>query len=165
MQVVRVCAEGWAALREIRLRALAEAPFAFSSTQEREAAWPVNEWREWAAAGVRGDRQATFVASLPIGWVGMVFGVLTEAGIADLYGMWVDPSARRMGAGIALGRALIEWAQAAGRGVMRLGVAQGNEPAISLYRGLGFRPTGREGVMRSDPSSAEIEMVLSSDPN
>ncbi len=163
MQVVRVGAGEWAALRELRLRALAEAPHAFSSTHAREAAWSDDEWRDWAVASERGDRQATFAAVVPSGWIGMAFGVLSEAEIADLYGMWVDPTARRTGAGSALARAVVEWAEAAGRPFVRLNVAQANKSAISLYRNLGFRPTGRVGVMHSNPSSAQIEYLRAPD--
>jgi hypothetical protein len=38
----------WKELREVRLRALADAPGAFASTLEREAAYPDDVWRQRA---------------------------------------------------------------------------------------------------------------------
>jgi hypothetical protein len=48
VEVQRVDAAGWKELREVRLRALADAPDAFASTLEREAAFPEEVWRQRA---------------------------------------------------------------------------------------------------------------------
>ena len=48
MEVRRAQEADWRELRELRLRALAEAPDAFASTLEREAAFPDDVWRQRA---------------------------------------------------------------------------------------------------------------------
>jgi ribosomal protein S18 acetylase RimI-like enzyme len=75
-----------------------------------------------------------------------------------LVGMWVDPTARGLGVGELLVRAVL--AAAAEQGLERvvLEVAHENEPAVALYRRLGFVPTGRTGAMPHDPSITEFEM-------
>jgi hypothetical protein len=57
--VERVRAAEWRELRELRLRALADAPEAFASTLAREAAFPDDVWRQRAqgrAGPTRRDR-------------------------------------------------------------------------------------------------------------
>ena len=51
VEVRRVHAAEWKELREVRLRALADAPDAFASTLEREAAFPEEVWRQRAHGG------------------------------------------------------------------------------------------------------------------
>jgi ribosomal protein S18 acetylase RimI-like enzyme len=60
--VRRIGAGEGAALREVRLRALADAPLAFGSTHGREAAYPDAHWAGWAAeSGGDAAGQALFV--------------------------------------------------------------------------------------------------------
>lgn len=51
MEIGQVQADDWEELRDLRLRALADAPDAFASTLEREAAFPADVWRRRARAG------------------------------------------------------------------------------------------------------------------
>jgi hypothetical protein len=55
-------------------------------------------------------------------------------------------SAGRLGAGVGAVR-------------LELAVAENNEAAMALYRGLGFVPTGERRSMASDPTRAGIFMV------
>jgi GNAT superfamily N-acetyltransferase len=95
------------ALRDVRLRALADEPLAFGSTQAREAAYPAEQWAAWARDSADGPTQATYFATVepddgtP---VGMAFAVVhaDDATLAHLFAMWVAPEARGTGAGGAL---------------------------------------------------------------
>jgi GNAT superfamily N-acetyltransferase len=89
-----VTEDDWAALRTARLAALAEAPYAFSSTIAREQELSEGAWR----ARIRDS--ATFAA-----WQGeVIVGTVTGLSRADpslwnLVAMWVSPDWR--GTGIA----------------------------------------------------------------
>lgn len=54
-------------------------------------------------------------------------------------GLWVDPSARRAGLGLAVVGALLDWGAAQGATTAYLQVLADNAPALSLYDRLGFR--------------------------
>jgi ribosomal protein S18 acetylase RimI-like enzyme len=57
----------------------------------------------------------------------------------------VAANARRRGIGSALMEEAVKWAQRAGVAKLELTVFPHNEPAIALYRKLGFR---EEGLLR-----------------
>ncbi len=88
-------------LRDLRLRALADAPMAFGSTLAREEAFAAQDWERRTAASAAGERQATFIAEPA---AGLADGVLDseDPALAHLYSMWVAPDARGTGAGRAL---------------------------------------------------------------
>lgn len=128
-------------LRDLRLRALAEAPSAFGSSLAREEAFTAADWD--ARLG-RADA-ATFVAVDDHGTpVGLCTGVADRdaPGTAELVGMWVAPAARRAGVGDALVARVVAWAAGEGAGALRLCVTEGNEGAERLYRRHGFVRTG-----------------------
>jgi RimJ/RimL family protein N-acetyltransferase len=91
---------------------------------------------------------AVFVAETPEGIVGRL-SIARDAHpasyhVADL-GLMVAGGYRRRGIGSALMREAERWAQSAGVRKLELHVFPHNEPAIALYRKLGFR---REGYRR-----------------
>ncbi len=147
-------------LRDVRLRALRDAPMAFGSTAAREEAYEPEAWERWAADAAGGERQAIFIAEPE---AGMASGVIDEEdhALAHLYAMWVAPSARGSGAGRALVEAVLEWA--AERGAMRLAtsVTEDNAAAAALYVAAGFADTGRrEPLGHSDGVVAVLERAL-----
>src|SRR5438552_2636371 len=109
----RVRADEWAALRDLRLRALAGAPEMFGTTLASAQSRTEAEWREAARRGEGTDAWVTFVADQAGALVGMASG-LVENGAFELIQMWVDPSARGKGVGLVLGQAVVDWAAAKG---------------------------------------------------
>lgn len=154
--VERVGEQDWRTLRDVRLRALAEAPYAFGSTLERELAFDEATWRERAAAG------RTFLA-WRAGQVVGIAGYYTEEGRADerqLVSMWVDPYARGSDAAALLVAAVREAAAAEGASALTLFVADGNDRARRVYERLGFRSTGERQALPSDPTRGEERFAL-----
>ncbi len=149
----------WQRLREIRLAALAEAPYAFSSTYAREAAFTPEQWR-----GRINERSVTFFAyagdlagaddGVPAG----LAGVFVEDGQPDLVSMWVRPSARGLGAAQALIEAAAAWAKARDFPALRLWVTETNWPARRLYERCGFVLTGETQPLPSDTTLTEVRM-------
>ena len=149
--VRRVRADEWEALRELRLRALADAALAFSTTlseaKARDDAW----WREAARRGAEDDDWATFVAAGGDRLLGMATGhnpteqhhPIDDPTLPSLMQMWVAPEFRRRGLGRQLVDAVDRWAAARGAPVLRLGVTQSETRSVAFYEALGFRDTGR----------------------
>jgi GNAT superfamily N-acetyltransferase len=132
-------------VRAVRLRALADAPDAFSTTLEQDRARPDEDWR----ARLSTDRTATFLATTADGDVGMAVGAPYDGspGAAGLFGMWVDPRARGGGVGGALVDAVLAWARSRGYRRILLDVGDENAAAIALYARRGFVPNGVTGTL------------------
>ena len=159
MEIRRVVEEDWELLRDVRLRALVEAPHAFGSTLELERDRTEEQWREWAGRGRHGLEGATFAAVDGDRFVGLAAGFDDdEEGVppgVHLVAMWVDPAVRRQGVGADLVEAVVSWAREFGAPEVHLWVADGNDAARSLYRRLGFEPTGVRQPLPSNPSVGE----------
>ena len=155
MVVVReIGADEWEALRDVRLAALKEAPYAFASTYAREAPFTEEQWR-----GRINAWPVTFLANIaadaePAG----LAGVYAEDGAANLVSMWVRPSARGRGVGAALIETAVDWAKARGHDALYLWVTESNASARELYGRCGFTPTGERQPLPSDPSLPEMRM-------
>jgi ribosomal protein S18 acetylase RimI-like enzyme len=129
----------WARLRTVRRAALADAPYAFSSTL-----------REWSDAGDTEARWRNRLTSVPFNVVaeleddpvGMVSCTAPEDGEVDLMSMWVAPSVRGRGVGDALIAAVIDEARRGGAQQVALAVREANRHAVALYARNGFVDDG-----------------------
>jgi GNAT superfamily N-acetyltransferase len=173
--VREVTADDWELMRDARLAALSEAPYAFGSTYAREAAFTEENWRgriggrsvtlfafaepddTVLAGAVLADTGPADTGLADTGPAGLA-GVYVKDGAADLVSMWVRPSARGLGAGQALVEAAASWAKARGFGSLSLWVTESNAPARRLYERCGFSPTGEGQPLPSDPALPEIRM-------
>jgi GNAT superfamily N-acetyltransferase len=137
----------WRAVRALRLRALGDAPDAFGSTLARETAEPEAAWR---AFWLERPGTLALIAEDEGRLVGMAFGWPSrdDVDIAGLYGMWVDPVARRHGVGAALAEAVVTWARTSGSHAVELGVTVSNPGAVAFYAALGFVDTGERYPLR-----------------
>jgi GNAT superfamily N-acetyltransferase len=160
--VRRIEAHEGPALKAVRLAALADAPYAFSSTFEGESGRADGEWAQRAALGADGPDRATFFAVDGGAIVGLAGGYreAPDDDLVDLVSMWTSPAARRRGAGAALVVGVIDWARATGAEAVSLWVTRGNDAAESLYRSMGFVLNGEYQPLPSDPCKDEVRMIL-----
>ena len=157
MVLVReVDADDWEVLRDVRLDALQEAPYAFGSTYAREAPFTEEQWRARLAARTVNFFAFTGEAADPAGLAAVFLG----DGPAELVSMWVRPAARGRGVGEALISAAAEWAKARDHDTLYLWVAEVNPAARKLYERCGFTPTGEEQPFPNDTSRVEFRMSL-----
>jgi ribosomal protein S18 acetylase RimI-like enzyme len=156
MTVRRLTAADAEQLRAARLAALAEAPYAFGSTLEREQAFTPEVWRERAGAG------RTFGAFAGGQLAGLATGFPAEGGPDwHLVGMWVAPSGRGSGVAARLVAEVCELARRSGASAVSLWVTDVNERARAFYRRIGFQPTGRRQPVRPEqPEHTEEELRL-----
>lgn len=131
--------DDWRLWRQVRLAALAEAPYAYGSTLA-----------EWQGEGDREERwrdrlalagSHNLVALVGSEAVGSASGVPRD-GHADLVSMWVGPAARGGGLADSLVGAVEAWAVGLGLPELRLRVVAGNDRAVAFYlrRGFAFTP-------------------------
>jgi len=141
----------WPLLRELRLRALADAPDAFARTVEEEQDRPDAEWARQLALSTASDDQLSLVAERAGRGVGLAYTRLDPVArdTAHLFSMWVAPEARRLGVGRALVAAVASWAQAHGARRLELRVTRGNRAAEQLYERGGLRFTGEVERLRA----------------
>jgi ribosomal protein S18 acetylase RimI-like enzyme len=153
----------WPVYRNLRLRALADAPDAFCSTFAEESQRPDDVWAARLAGPALGSYQQAwpFVATLDGAPVGLAWVKLDGAGAhtAGVYQVWVAPEARGRGIGAALINAAIEWARARKASEVRLDVTAGDGAAARLYRRMGFVDVGAP-VPMAGRTTFEQAMVL-----
>lgn len=154
VRVRQASVDDWQTVRDIRLAALQEAPYAFGSTYAREKDFDEQTWCD----RLSNPDNPTFLAFDGDEAVG-IDGVHTENGDRILVAMWVAPAARRSGVGALLTNAVCDWVKAQGEKRLYLGVAEGNEAARRLYEKLGFTMTGHREPLHSDPSRLSLEMA------
>jgi ribosomal protein S18 acetylase RimI-like enzyme len=159
MKTRQAGATDWETLRQLRLRALADAPDAFASTLEKEAAFPDEVWRQRAKGG---PASANFIARESGVDVGLA-AMFTEPDAPrrmHLVSMWVDPAYRRRGMARALIGQAVRWATEHQADEVILWVADHNVAARRLYEQLGFRPTGERQPLPSNPARTESLLRL-----
>lgn len=143
--------------RELRLRAIADAPHAFFWSAETERSFTADHWESWAT----GDDRVMFVAEEAGDWLGAAGCSLRAdgSGALDATGMWVAPAARGRHLGERLIDEIITWGRAHGATRMEFAVTETNTHALALYRRLGFTPTGGRRPLQADPTLTGMFMA------
>ena len=146
--------EDWPTAREIRLRALADAPSAFGSTLARESAFDDAEWQRRIAPG-------NWLIALVDGQAVGIVATVPEEGRPEegqLVGMWVEPAHRGTTVATLLVQEVIDAARQGGFTSLSLWVVDGNLAARRLYERMGFTGTGRRQQLPSNPLIGEERM-------
>ncbi len=178
MIVRRVRAEEWRALRDVRLRALADSPDAFWERLADAQARPESAWVErvvqWADAPTRAVLVADPEDGEPL--LGMA-GIepydsevevdddgepVAGAGrlVTDVWGLWTDPSTRGTGLGAALLEACVGWSRERGASEVVLWVLDRRLDTIAWYGRRGFAASGAEwsDARRRDDDRRYVEL-------
>jgi RimJ/RimL family protein N-acetyltransferase len=144
VRIRRVEPDEWAALRDVRLSALADSPDAFGATLAEERRFDEARWRGWATGDGWPGAVATFVADDAGTFVGMATGhhPNDDPAVAWLFAMWVRPERRDRGIGRALVDVVVAWGSgrpAVERVVLR--VTEMNAGAARFHASCGFVAT------------------------
>ena len=139
-------AEDAAQIIELQKRVLEEDDFLVTTLEEFQIS--VEDEKKWIAARLENERETFFVAEVDGELVGMlVFQSPTRIRLSHTgtFGMMVDKRLRGKGIGKALISELLAWAkQNPYIEKVSLGVFSTNEPAIELYKKMGFIEEGRK---------------------
>ncbi len=146
----------WLAYRDIRLRSLQDSPDSFGSTYEREVKFHAEQWKARLRVSPSNQDAVVLVAAVGDSFVGLLSCVIQRPAdrSAHLYQMWVAPEFREGGIGKALMEQARKWAHKRKIGKFTLSVTTINSAAISLYKNVGFKPTGETELLRPDSSLA-----------
>lgn len=116
--------------------------------------------RRCLMVGELGDRVVGFAVGKVVNLgVGLGVGLGGDA-MGELESLAVEGSARRMGVGRALYRAVAEWCGGQGAVAIELEVRAGSGGAIALYEGVGFVGVGRRLGYYREPADDALLMRL-----
>ena len=148
--------------RNLRLRALRDAPDSFGEALADAAGRSVAYWEDLTRSVTEPGPHVMFLACEGHDIFGSAYGLLDRArsDAGRVGGMWVEPAWRRRGVGRALLQEVISWGRE--RGLRRLGLwAPGHNPAaIALYTRAGFRNTGDRRPLPTNPALSIIAMEV-----
>ena len=142
----------WREAKGLRLKALTEAPEAFASSYEDELAFDDEVWIGRLDTAHRRDGNTAFFAEIAGGLVGMAGAHWSSKAklrhVAEVYGVYVSPTARGRGVAAALMTQLLADLRSLGQfEKVKLSVNGELTAAIGLYEKLGFV---RVGVARRE---------------
>jgi len=146
--------------RDLRLRALRDAPDAFGETVADVEARPTTYWEELTRSVTEPGRHVMVLACEGQHVLGSTYGLLdrdrSEAGRGG--GMWVEPAWRRRGVGRALLGEVFRWARERGMSRLALWAPAHNPAALTLYGQAGFRENGIRRPLPTNPALQIVEM-------
>lgn len=161
MPIVRRLGEHeWRAYRDLRLRALGDAPDAFGTTLEAARRHSDAHWAQRGSSGAASEWDLPLVAEDGGALVGMVWATIDPAApqTAHVIQMWVAPESRGLGCGAMLIDEVVRWSRDAGARTVTLRVTCGDSPAWRLYSRAGFQPAGEPEPIR--PGSALLAQPM-----
>jgi len=160
IQIRRLAPTDAALYRDIRLEALRCNPEAFGSTFDAENAQPLTLFADRIGGS---NVFGAFHDSKLVGIAGLLIGKgQKEAHKGRLVGMYVRPSARKVGVGRRLVETIIEFARQRVE-LIQLAVVSDNEPARRVYERLGFVEYGLEKKALKQDGRYYDEVLMAKD--
>ena len=129
-----------ALFKQMRLTALREAPYAFSSTYESALRRSPESWSEQADSTAQGSDRATFIAFSGDSQIGIAALYRNPEGtdVGEVLQVWVAPEYRGKGVAFDLMDAVSQWASENGFQMIIATIMKENTRAIKFYRKYGF---------------------------
>jgi len=130
--------------KELRLRALKDAPTAFSETYEQVIEFDSSYWELISNSMVEPNLQRMFIAKKSANCVGSVYALIdqNDSTVGRLGGMWVESANRNNGIGVKLFNSHKNWAMKLKFKSIKLWVQESENCAKPFYSKLGFIETG-----------------------
>ena len=160
MEIRSFLANEWRSYRQIRLRALTDAPYAFGTTLAEAQSRTDEQWQSRFSASLASALEYPLLALVDGQPAGLVWGHIdaAEPEVAHLFQMWVDPQFRRLHLGEQMVAAVVTWAKEAGADYVELDVVTENSAAHMLYEKCGFVRSGKPHSLR--PGSSQISQTM-----
>ena len=138
----------WHLHREVRLQALLDAPHAFGSSYEAEAKRSNYEWQQVIETALASGKNHVYLAESDGVVCGLVWCKLSavEAGLAEIFQMWVNSKHRGMRVGEKLLQAAIACARNHRIERISLEVTATNYAAAAFYQSQGFQLMDEMGL-------------------
>ena len=150
----------WQLYKSLRCAALAEAPYAFSTTLEDARQRSDEDWQHITRQYASHPNSHTYFAYVDRSPCGMAACVISGDEV-ELYGVWVDPAYRRKGIGRALIAYARQWSQAKGAAQLRVGLFEDNLTALEFYRSVGFIDSGQIDPVLSKDTRRVLLFIIS----
>lgn len=164
MHIARLTATDALQYRDLMLEAYEKAADAFTSTPEERSREPLSWWeKRIASPDGLSESFGAFAERSLAGTVAIEYSVKPKTRhSALLIGMYVRPADRGSGVARALVNAAIAAAEARPEVQgLRLTVTEGNEPAIRLYKSVGFIAWGTEPQAIRTPTGFKGKVHMS----
>lgn len=150
----------WTLWRDMRLRALADAPDAFRPVLEEERGQPDSWWAEIIGSTAAHPRGDLWIAWLNGAAVGMLFGRIDpQYSLLEIGAMWVEPQSRRRGVGSALVAVALEWAKGFEVGTALMW-CRDDADVKAFYVRQGFESTGEREPLRTGSPMSVVRMRM-----
>jgi ribosomal protein S18 acetylase RimI-like enzyme len=161
LDIKPILPDHWPLLKDIRLRALADAPGAFGTTLAEAQAYSDAEWQTRTKRFMAAPPAIGCLASLDAAACGLAcaFPSAENTHAAGLTAFWVAPEHRGQGVADAMVTFLVKWAAAQGFAVLEADVFEDNHRAIAFYKKIGFEETGQSGPSRRDPPKRIVRLA------
>ena len=142
-------------LRNLRLAALKDAPYAYGAQYEVDKEKPISFWQQSIA-----DTNWFFVATNgeDIGLIGVEVAGVDRGSDCWIFGWWIAPNYRGHGVTALMLRKIDEFCLEKNWQKQGLGVWPENERAIAAYRKLGFTSGSGPIPSRSKPGQLYLPM-------
>ncbi len=158
VEIVRLAADQWAELKQLRIAALTESPDAFAPTAAQAHAHADDYWREFAQRAATRGNFAVFIVRRDGDAFGLVSAHRDRDGTGHIGMMWVDSRLRGGGVGARLFETAVAFLRDLGCASIELSVTEINAAAIALYESRGFALTGESRPLRTGSALLNLSM-------